>query len=151
MKTLGAEESERMTLPETWQGKRIRLGKRLSFFVVLVVAALLSVGGVAYGQSNTDYGQIRFDTKLVEEKLKNMNGQIFHTVKMIIIIVLFSVSAYMFLEAWSTGTLRNKWLQFIGIAVFLAVLTASDRIYEGFSKMGGVDKVQTDGQKWQIN
>jgi len=123
------------------------------FFAVLAfVGVLLSGGGVAEGQQrNTDYGSIQFDTKDVENKLREMNGQIFHTVKWIIVAGLFCVGAYMFVEAYFSGTLRHKWLQFIGIAVFLSLLTASDKIYEAFSSMGGVTEVQKGGQKWMLD
>jgi hypothetical protein len=61
--------------------------------------------------------------------LTGMNAGVFKVIKGVGYVLGFGMGIWQFMEGWSQQQLSSKWLTFIGIAIFLAVLNQSDSIY----------------------
>jgi len=83
---------------------------------------LVLLAFVAFGDLFAQDGNLK-------NTLTGFNTGIFAVIKGVAYVLAFGTGIWQFMEGWSQQQLSSKWLTFIGIAIFLAVLAKSDDIF----------------------
>jgi len=114
--------------------------QRMVFSVCLMVLAFV-VFGYLYASG-------------LKSTMTGMNKGVLNIIQGVGVILAFGMGAWQFMEGWSQQQLSSKWLTFIGIAIFIAVLFRLPAIFVALSSsnateadiIGGTDELGVWGQ-----